>query len=117
MSTPEEQNSQGSTSKSLHIFTAPCSDQKLSMDPQSPAWTSTIDLLSVLFNLGKLVPANAMTSLSLRYTRSKHLLEEALFAEPVTRVKATSNGLVYQNTRIVSSPTGTAPSPDQMAGV
>ncbi|KAI9030891.1 hypothetical protein CLU79DRAFT_884011 [Phycomyces nitens] len=87
----------------------------LSMDPASAAWASTIHSPSILFNLGKLVPVNAvddvlsdhigqMTSLTLRYTRSKDFLAEALFTEPATRVKAISDGLVYQNTRIVASP-------------
>ncbi|KAI9033589.1 hypothetical protein CLU79DRAFT_714468 [Phycomyces nitens] len=136
MSTPEGSNSQGSTvnpwqvqrpairaqntasrpkNKYLYIFTAPGFDQNLSMDPASAAWVSTIHSLSILFNLGKLVPASAvddvlsenigqMSSLTLCYTRSKDLLVEALFIEPATRVEATSDGLVYQNTRIVASP-------------
>ncbi|KAI9023623.1 hypothetical protein CLU79DRAFT_718773 [Phycomyces nitens] len=101
MSIPEGSNLQGSTvipwqvqrpaicvqsipfrpnNKSLHIFTAPGFDQNLSMDPASAAWASTINPPSVLLNLGKFVPANAvddvlsehigqMTSLTLRYTR------------------------------------------------
>ncbi|OAD65329.1 hypothetical protein PHYBLDRAFT_71004 [Phycomyces blakesleeanus NRRL 1555(-)] len=101
--------------KSLHIFTAPNFDKNMIVDLASTAWASTIHPMSVLFNLGKLVPARDMddvlsdrvgwmTSLTLRYTCSKDLLAEAFFTDPSSRTKATSNGLTYQNTRIIATP-------------
>ncbi|OAD74520.1 hypothetical protein PHYBLDRAFT_144961 [Phycomyces blakesleeanus NRRL 1555(-)] len=101
--------------KSLHIFTAPNFDKNMIVDLASAAWASTIHPMSVLFNLGKLVPARdvddvlsdhvgRMTSLTLRYTCSKDLLAEAFFTDPSSRTKATSDGLTYQNTRIIATP-------------
>ncbi|OAD71816.1 hypothetical protein PHYBLDRAFT_170462 [Phycomyces blakesleeanus NRRL 1555(-)] len=101
--------------KSLHIFTAPNFDKNMIVDLASAAWASTIHPISVLFNLGKLVPTRdvddvlsdrvgRMTSLTLRYTRSKDLLAEAFFTDPSSRTKATSDGLTYQNTRIIAIP-------------
>ncbi|OAD80882.1 hypothetical protein PHYBLDRAFT_138437 [Phycomyces blakesleeanus NRRL 1555(-)] len=100
--------------KSLHIFTAPNFDKNMIVDLASAAWASTIHPMRVLFNLRKLVSARdvddvlsdrvgRMTSLTLRYTRSKDLLTEAFFTDPSSRTKATSDELTYQNTRIIAT--------------